>query len=349
MKKIAASALLALSFAFASVNAQPVSSVSGTFRGFRDKCIAIETDVEHCIPSKGKVTVVGALGGLYPKSWVFPGDGVVAYSGTHGKIIKLEIFTRWFFGPIAFAFSNRLTLADGSQFLLGSAPVFLNGQKISDASFLKEKMPAVVRFNSLQNRVVGIWAFDFQSLSNPDARNSFQFEHVGKKNVLKIAKQFEKAAVSVMLAGVTHPIPLHETKPGLFVGLIPFPEKIELPGSYLIFNPGSKEESINQKPVTRYTAPPWITEVEPPPDTASPLNPPYIFVSFDEHRSPIDPNSVRFSVDGREVTSRCFTTASLIFFKPPTLVPGKHTCAFSVETPGGGASIHYSWTFEISP
>lgn len=346
------------------VSSSPLSPFSGTFRGFQDHHLILETwQGSRQIPFGKDWAIIISSQFLYPQSWLFPGDGISVFTDRK----KIEIFPSWYFGKIAFVSPNRITLQDGFQFFLSSTPIFLN-EKEDSSSALEAGKTVLVRFDSLNKRAADVWAFDF---SSPRPLSIFwthsAFKKFGGRLFLHvIAEGKPGGTISTQLLGVTKEFRMLEKfsrkEKAVYAVNVPIPQGVALPGSYLLFTrhsrplsspqsngeDSSSETFLSPTPVALYTIPPKIKEIEPAAFSVSPDNPPLIFVRFDSGQAPLDPKSIRFFLDGKNLSESCYRTPYLVFYYPSSLSPGRHRAFFSAKVVGGLRSLSMSWQFQAA-
>lgn len=337
-----------------------LTHLSGTLVVLKKNFLALDAarNVRFTVPLSAHAKATSPSG-LFSFAWILPGDGLRLSLNPQGEAQVVQTNISWTFGTMAFTSSHRLTLLEGPQFYTeDSTPIFLNGEKIKSLLQLKPPDEVLVRFNSLEKKVVGIWAFrseDRLKKNSNHFQNNFWISSSLRKNQLKVSVNGEpKGVLSVQILGGNQRIRLPETAPGHYQATIVIPGGVTIPRTYLAFEwqglmDGEKTHGkwLFSKPISYYTQPPVITDVGPSDGSVVQTNPPFIFASFDPNKAPLDSNSVRLTVDGKNVTAQCYVDPSLIFFSPKELSRGKHTCLLAGRTLGGNGPFHRKWNFYV--
>ncbi|MBN1273933.1 MAG: hypothetical protein JXB26_16840 [Candidatus Aminicenantes bacterium] len=95
------------------------------------------------------------------------------------------------------------------------------------------------------------------------------------------------------------------------------------------------------------TVPPETNEPQPAPDQPTGNTLPIISVGLADQESGINFESVKFLIDGVDVTEKVTKTSTIVWYKPDNpMSDGKHKASFSVEDNDGNTRI-LDWTFNI--
>jgi hypothetical protein len=160
------------------------------------------------------------------------------------------------------------------------------------------------------------------------------------------------AAASVNLPGVANDVPLREVRPGQYEGTYVVRRRDTLdPNGQVVANlrMGDRAVRMNlaQPLVAADNRPPAITQLTPREgDTvAGPAT--VISGSFrDRGGAGVDPDSVRITVSGRNVTSDAQVTSDSFTYRTP-LPPGRHTVDV-VARDKAGNTVRRTWSFEVA-
>lgn len=160
------------------------------------------------------------------------------------------------------------------------------------------------------------------------------------------------AAAFVDLPGVANDVALREVRPGQYEGTYVVRRRDPLdPGGQVVATLRMGDRAVNmtlaQPLVAADTRPPAITNLTPREgDTvAGPAT--VISGSFRDRRGAgVDPNSVRITLSGRNVTADAQVTADSFSYRAP-LPPGRHTVDVQARD-NAGNSVRRSWSFEVA-
>ncbi len=262
----------------------------------------------------------------------------------------------WHTGTAAFISPYRLTLSDGRQYYLNkSVPIYLNGKLIPNLNPIKPGNSVIIRLLPKRDFISGIWAFHFPKHPGPSPdifglKTQF-FKNHGKP-FLKIqvdARAFGKTVVSA--PGVFHSILLSPKKPGLYAGRVNLRQGMVIPDVFLLvkWSKGKREQSlIFPNPVSIYTEPPQISQINPENKKKIKNRSPFIFVTFNLKTPPVNPDTLQLFLDEKDVTHHCTRDSQVIFFVPPVpLTPGEHVCLIRGKGLGTGYPFQKKWSFQI--
>jgi hypothetical protein len=160
------------------------------------------------------------------------------------------------------------------------------------------------------------------------------------------------ATAFVDLPGVANDVALREVRPGQYEGTYVVRRRDPLdPGGQVVATLRMGDRAVNmtlaQPLVAADTRPPAITNLTPREgDTvAGPAT--VISGSFRDRRGAgVDPNSVRITLSGRNVTADAQVTADSFSYRAP-LPPGRHTVDVQARD-NAGNSVRRSWSFEVA-
>ena len=155
------------------------------------------------------------------------------------------------------------------------------------------------------------------------------------------------------IPGVAEEVPMKETSPGVYVGTYTVTKTASAAHAAALgrLTAGGVTSALIQAPgtLTIDSQPPKLTDFGPARDAVVESQHPLIYAQFtDGSGVGADPNSVKVTVDGKDVTGDAAVTASLFTYKPAeALASGGHTVAVTVADKAGNATTA-SWGFKVS-
>ncbi|BDI28114.1 hypothetical protein CCAX7_001650 [Capsulimonas corticalis] len=290
---------------------------------------------------------------------------IATYGQVHGTVKSI--------GRLADG-SRVITLNDGTTVQLEqNAPVTMNGRTIT----LKEVMPdehVLVRTNPSNSLGYAVVVNPEHGQNQPVGDNNFppgagypvgsgpqitSFTHNGGREmrmggVLHAEMRGTPGGTATFdIPGVASGIPLAETSPGHYTGDYKIPSDIAVSGAAVIgkLTQGDKTAPLLQASQTLSvdSTPPKIGAYSPSRSATVENDRPLIYATLsDASGTGVDPNSVRITLDGKDVTSDATITPSFFNFKPQqALAPGQHEVRVRVADQAGNIQ-NAEWPFVVS-
>jgi len=158
---------------------------------------------------------------------------------------------------------------------------------------------------------------------------------------------------SFRIPGLAEDIPMHETRPGHYVGswLVPENKQMQLRSAAVIgsLKIGSRTAPLLQagEMISVDAVPPRARDMTPENNAIVAEGRPNISAVFEDRGSGIDQSAVRLSLDAKDITDRATVTRGFISFKPDVpLRPGLHEAELTLADMAGNLKTT-SWVFTV--
>ncbi|MDQ2798083.1 MAG: stalk domain-containing protein [Armatimonadota bacterium] len=315
-----------------------------------------------------------------PLSAITPGDQVTIQRGDDGTATIVTAT----FGEVKGTIVSIGTLASGNAALtldsgrvvelMPDAPITFGGRKVS-LSDIKPYEKVVIRTNPANSLGYGVAVVtaananptppgEAPAPANPLPAGSASVEvtsfttdatkplRAGDTLTATLAGTPGGKAVFA-IPGVAEDIPMKETSAGVYVGTYTVTKSASAAKAAALgrLTAGGVTSALIQAPgtLTIDSQPPKLTDFGPSRDTTVESQHPLIYAQFtDGDGVGVDPNSIKVSVDGSDVTGNAAVTPSLFTYKPSeALTSGGHTVAVTVADKAGNVT-NASWGFKVS-
>lgn len=333
-------------------------AISGDGKGL-ELVLATRSHLAERLLVPPSAPLVMGEGDRIPWRMLFPGDGLAVIHDSDGNVQRGQLLAEPGSGKILFASDEKITFADGRQFLVNRhAAIRLNVARVEQASLVPPGTMAAFRINRHEDEIGWLegksrdWKPEGGKLLSQVTHRPDRITR--EHNRLTItARGAPGATMTAAVAALIRDLPLQEVAPGRYEGSFTAPAGLYLPRAWIVVTAREQDNAarmIDPTPLlvaTRGQVPGGM-EWYPSDNAVLSVRRPFIYVTFPPDDVPLDVTTFRFVLDEVDVTAAAARSPTFLTFRPrEDLSPGTHHASVAVRD-AAGKWWRRRWRFTIT-